>query len=84
MHTDHQVCRGQRAGVLRGLREVRGRVPAHTRIVEKDRAASKSPHLKFGYLFSMSQQAVSADIIQNSARVPINWLLHTNLKAQKL
>jgi hypothetical protein len=34
--------------------------------IEEGRAASKSPHLKFGY-FLMSQQAVSADIIPNSA-----------------
>jgi hypothetical protein len=34
---------------------------------EEGRAASKSPHLKFGYFLSMSQQAVSADFIPNSA-----------------
>jgi hypothetical protein len=28
---------------------------------------SKNPYLKFGYFLSMSQQAVSADIIPNSA-----------------
>ncbi len=44
------------------------------------KTASKSPHLRFYYFLSMSQQAVSAvtGIIQNSARVPINWL-HKNL-----
>jgi hypothetical protein len=36
-------------------------------IIEEARAANKSPHLKFGYFLSMSQQAVSADIIPNSA-----------------
>jgi hypothetical protein len=29
--------------------------------------ASKSPHSTFGYFLSISQQEVSADIIQNSA-----------------
>ncbi len=37
------------------------------RAVEEGRAASKSPHEKFGYFLSISQQEVSADIIQNSA-----------------
>jgi hypothetical protein len=35
--------------------------------MSEGRAASKSPHYKFGYFLSMSQQAVSADIIPNSA-----------------
>jgi hypothetical protein len=35
--------------------------------IEEGRAASKSPHQKFGYFLSMSQQTVSADIIPNSA-----------------
>ncbi len=35
--------------------------------IEEGRAASKSPHLTFGYFLSISQQDVSADIIQNSA-----------------
>ncbi len=35
--------------------------------IEEGRAASKSPHYKFGYFISMSQQAISAGIIQNSA-----------------
>jgi hypothetical protein len=35
--------------------------------IEEGRAASKSPYWKFGYFLSMSQQAVSADIIPNSA-----------------
>jgi hypothetical protein len=35
--------------------------------IEEGRAASKNPHYKFGYFLSMSQQAVSADIIPNSA-----------------
>jgi hypothetical protein len=30
--------------------------------IEKGRVASKSPHLKFGYFLSISQQEVSADI----------------------
>jgi hypothetical protein len=30
-------------------------------------AASKSPHYKFGYFLSISQQAVSADIPKNAA-----------------
>jgi len=34
--------------------------------INEGRAASKSPHKKFGYFLSISQQAVSADIIQNS------------------
>jgi hypothetical protein len=33
--------------------------------IEEGRAASKSLHLKFGYFLSISQQGVSADIIQN-------------------
>jgi hypothetical protein len=36
-------------------------------VIEEGRAASKSLHQKFGYFLSMSQQAVSADIITNSA-----------------
>jgi hypothetical protein len=36
--------------------------------IEEGRAASKSPHKKFDYFLSMSQQGVvSADIIPNSA-----------------
>jgi hypothetical protein len=35
--------------------------------IEEGRAASKSPHYKFGYFLAISQQGVSADIIQNSA-----------------
>jgi hypothetical protein len=35
--------------------------------IEEGRAASKSPHYKFGYFISMSQQAVSSDTIPNSA-----------------
>jgi hypothetical protein len=35
--------------------------------IEEDRAASKSPHLTFGYFLSISQHEVTADIIQNSA-----------------
>jgi hypothetical protein len=35
--------------------------------IEEGRAASKSPHKKFGYFLSTSQQEVSADNIQNSA-----------------
>jgi hypothetical protein len=35
--------------------------------IEEGRAASKSLHQIFGYFLSMSQQAVSADIIPNSA-----------------
>jgi hypothetical protein len=34
--------------------------------IEEGRAASKSPHKKCGYFLSISQQGVSADIIQNS------------------
>jgi hypothetical protein len=37
-----------------------------TRTIEEGRAASKSPHLKFVYFLAISQQGVSADIIQNS------------------
>ncbi len=36
-------------------------------IIEEGRAASKSPHYKFGHFLSISQQGVTADIIQNSA-----------------
>ncbi len=35
--------------------------------IEEGIAASKSPHEKFAYFLSVSQQEVSADIIQNSA-----------------
>jgi hypothetical protein len=35
--------------------------------IEEGRAASKSPHQKFGYFLSNSQQTVSADITKNSA-----------------
>ncbi len=36
-------------------------------IIEEGRAASKIPHYKFGHFLSISQQGVTADIIQNSA-----------------
>jgi hypothetical protein len=35
--------------------------------IEEGRAASKSPQYTFGYFLSISQQEVSADIIQNSS-----------------
>jgi hypothetical protein len=35
--------------------------------IKEGRAASKNPHLKFGYFLSISQQSVSADITRNSA-----------------
>ncbi len=35
--------------------------------IEEVRGESKSPHYKFGYFLSMSQQEVSAEIIPNSA-----------------
>jgi hypothetical protein len=35
--------------------------------IEEGREASKSPHTKFGYFLSISQQAVSADNTKNSA-----------------
>ncbi len=35
--------------------------------IEEGGAASKSPHSKFGYFLSVSQQAVSANISKNSA-----------------
>jgi hypothetical protein len=35
--------------------------------IEEGRAASKSPHYKFGCFLSMCQQAVSADTMPNSA-----------------
>ncbi len=38
-----------------------------TSSIEEGRAVSKSPPYKFGYFLSMSQQAISADIIPNSA-----------------
>jgi hypothetical protein len=34
--------------------------------IEEGKAASKSPHKKCSYFFSMSQQGVFADIIPNS------------------
>jgi hypothetical protein len=37
------------------------------KVIEKGRAASKSPHKKFGYFLSMSQQAVSVAFISNPA-----------------
>jgi hypothetical protein len=40
-----------------------GSIPVN---IEEGRAASKSLRSKFGYFLSMSQQAVSADIIPNS------------------
>jgi hypothetical protein len=41
-------------------------LPATQRLysIEEGRAASKSPHQKFGYFLSISQQGDSADIIQ--------------------
>ncbi len=45
--------------------------------IEEGRAASKSPHWKFGYFLSISQQGVSADIIQNSAIILCNiWIIN--------
>jgi hypothetical protein len=35
--------------------------------IEEGRSESKSPHLKFGYFLSISQQVVSADLTKNSA-----------------
>jgi hypothetical protein len=35
--------------------------------LEEGRTASTSPHKKFGYFLSISQQAVSADITKNSS-----------------
>jgi hypothetical protein len=35
--------------------------------IKEFRVANKSPHYKFGYFLSISQQAVSSDIIPNSA-----------------
>jgi hypothetical protein len=34
--------------------------------MDEGRAASKRTHLKLGYFLAISQQGVSADIIQNS------------------
>jgi hypothetical protein len=45
-------------------------------IIEEGRAASQSPHLTLGYFLSISEQDVSADIIQNS-------LLETSPQKQK-
>ncbi len=45
----------------------RRKVRAYT--IEEGRGASKSLHQKFGYFLSMSQQAVSADIIPDSAHI---------------
>jgi hypothetical protein len=40
--------------------------PDFTSPIEEGRVGSKSPHYKFGYFLSVSQQAVSADITKNS------------------
>jgi hypothetical protein len=45
----------------------RGRKGGRSQIVEEGRAASQSPHSKFSCFLSMPQQAVSVDIIPNSA-----------------
>jgi hypothetical protein len=47
--------------------------------IEEGRAASKSPHQKVGYFLSMSQQAVSADIITNSFSPKTKEQRHTQL-----
>jgi hypothetical protein len=45
-------------------------------VIEEGRAASKSPHKKFGYFLSISQQVVSADITKNSAvAIFESWIL---------
>jgi hypothetical protein len=44
--------------------------------IEEGRTASKSPHYKFGYFLSISQQAISVDITKNSADV--NIMQHLN------
>jgi hypothetical protein len=48
--------------------------------IEEGRAASKSPHDKFGYFLSISQQAVSADITKNSAVGNIIQFLIMNIE----
>jgi hypothetical protein len=40
---------------------------AYVTTIEKGGAAKKSPHKKFGYFLSISQQVVSAHITKNSA-----------------
>jgi hypothetical protein len=35
--------------------------------IEEGKAASKRPHLKFGYFLSISHQVVSANITKNSS-----------------
>jgi hypothetical protein len=42
-------------------------VCSNIELLEEGRAESKSPNSTFGYFHSISQQEVSADIIQNSA-----------------
>jgi hypothetical protein len=42
--------------------------------IEEGRAASKSPHKKFGYFLSISQQGVSADIIQKVCLLVVSLL----------
>jgi hypothetical protein len=51
---------------LKNLRSVSLRIKC-VLLKEEGRAANKSPHEKFGYFLFMSQQAVSANIIPNSA-----------------
>ncbi len=56
--------------LLRNIPHLKITPPPPTRvtilyIIEEGRAASKSPHKKFGYFIFVSQQGVAADIIQN-------------------
>ncbi len=55
-------------------------------LIEEGIAASKSPHSKFGYFLSISQQEVSADIIQKVCLSPPHTVctVLTVLTEQKL
>jgi hypothetical protein len=44
-----------------------------TDIIEEGKTACKSPHQKFGYFLSISQQGVSANIIQNQNSAVVNF-----------
>ncbi len=65
---DWDLCHSVSCGLTEGICSVMCDIGASLLfVIEEGRAASKSPHRKFGYFLSLSQQGVSADIIQNSA-----------------
>ncbi len=68
----HTVLPGHNQVQIKRINSLNKSTIKHTRSngIEEGRAASKSPHEKFGYFLSLSQQGVSADIIQKLKTSP--------------